>query len=188
MTSIVELNTLSCNPFTGWHWRMNEARFADDERARDIAQHHFLIAQRYIIGDIRSAIEEHAEYAAMTPAELKLAGARKLGNAADAAFRSFRIMDRLDPAFAAVQKVAGGKLASDLEEARRQVWQVLEAVEAVRKRFYATARGPERQAFNLANELGPLCDTVHERIVAAYRIARELYKLSEMVIDGSVIH
>jgi hypothetical protein len=166
---------------------MQEVCAADEERARDLARHHFLIAQRYIIDDIRSSLAEHARYTAMSPAELKLAGARNLGNAADAAFRAFRVMDRIEPAIAAVQKIAGGKLVPDLEKARQQIWQIIENVDAVRQKFYTTSRGTERQTVDLSRELGPLCETLHDRIIGFYRIARGLYKLPEMIIDGRVI-
>lgn len=186
--SIVDLNTLARNPFTGWQWRMDEVCSADDESARDLARHHFLIAQRYIIDDIRSALAEHARYAAMSPGELKLAGARRLGNAADSAFRAFRVMDRIDPAIAAVQKIAGGKLVPYLDKVRQQIWRLIENVDAVRKKFYALPRGAERQAVDLSRELGPLCDALHDRIVVFYRVARRLYKLPEMEIDGQVVN
>lgn len=185
--SIVGLNTLSCNPFTGWRWRMSEVSAADDERARELARHHFLIAQRYIIAYIRRCLAEHARYAAMSPAELKLAGARGLGNAAESAFRAFRVMDRLEPAIAAVQKIAGGKLVPYLDKVRQQIWQIIENADVVRQKFYALPRGTERQAFNLSRELGPLCDALQDRIVVFYRVARRLYKLPEMKIDGRVI-
>jgi hypothetical protein len=167
---------------------MNEVRGADDERARELARHHLLIAQRYIIDDIRSSIAEHARYAAMSPAEIKLAGARTWGNAAECAFRSFRVMDRLEPAFAAVQKIASGKLVPDLEDIQRKIWQVLENVDSTRERFYATPRGAARQSVDLSRELAPMGDTLSDLIVSFYRIARELYNLPEMKIDGRVIH
>jgi len=186
--SIVELNTLSCNPFSGWRWRMNEVCAADDERARDLARHHFLIAQKYIIDHIRTALAKYAEYAAMSPAELKLAGARRLGNAAESAFRAFRVMDRIEPAIAAVRKLANGNLAPDLDKARQRIWAIIESVDDVRQKFYAGPRDTERQAFELSRELGPLCDALHDQIVHFYQVARGLYNLPEMVIDGRVIN
>jgi uncharacterized protein (DUF2267 family) len=184
--SLIEINTLPRDPSTGWQFRLDEVQAADGGRTKFLAGHHFSRAlDQELHGGIRRAIEGQSEFAKMPKAELKAVGTQRARDAETAVFLSFRIMDRLEPGIAAIQKSAGGDLPRDLREIWQQIWQTLEKADEVRKRFYAVNSSAERLSIDLSEEIGPLCDELQSLIVALYNIARARYGLPEL--NGRVI-
>lgn len=185
MKSIIEMNTLPRDRFMGWQFRIEEIDSADEAQTRDLARHHFLIALHEYIGEIRSALAKHGHFVKMPKAERHVIDAQDVLDAARAVFGSFKIMDRLEPAEKAVEKLAGGSLPPDLREVQRQYWQVLHDAEGLRQRFYSPTISPaERLSIDLSEDLGPRCEELQRLLTAFYEIARARYGLPEIKIWG----
>jgi len=177
MNSIIQSNRPPANRFVGWQTRLDEVDVANEEDVRDLARHHFLHAQHYLIANIKTVLTKYTT-------AVSSGRARDIGNAARAAFDSFRVFDRLGPGIAAIKKIASGRLPKDLEAIEQQIWQVLDAADKIREAFYAKPPS-KRRTVNLALDLAPLCDELHRLILDFYRVARTHFNLPEIVICGS---
>ena len=183
MKSIVQLNTFPRARHKSWQVRIDGVDAADDAGTQDLARHHFLIALAHRFDDIRFALDYQSELSKVSDREQRSGRRREAAQAADGAFQSFVIWDRLGPGIAAITKVAGGELPADLDEVRLRMWGILEDVDAVQENFYSM-RAAQRRTVDLSEELRPLCDELEKLTLAFYEMARARYGLPEMKIWG----
>ena len=171
--SIVEMNTLS-HAMWGWQTRLDEIEAADSEGTRFFAWHHFFRSLDQEIPSIRFALATYKNFMGMPNAERKAVGTKEVRNVAEAVFRCFVIMDRLEPGIVAIEKLAGGDLPNDLRVLRQQIWRVLEKAATVQQKFHSA------HSSDLSKEIGPMCDELQNHIVAFYVISRARYGLAEL--------
>ena len=185
MKSILAINKPPRNRRTDWNHRIEAIRAVDDAEAKELARHHFLLAQVDCIGDLKRGITDQSKFAKMSKAELKMVGKWQAHNAVNRVFGSCRVMQRFQPGLLAITKLAGGVLPSDLREIEQKIWRTLGQMEEVRRRYYSYNSPAARLTIDLSSEMRPLCDELYNQIVAIYALAQSRYDLPDIEIGGA---